>query len=517
MKQYLGVEFGSTRIKAVLIDEKGTVLSGGSYEWENTLVDGYWSYALSEVWRGLQTAYSALSAMYAEKFGAPLDTLDGIGISAMMHGYLAFDAQYDQLVPFRTWRNTRSMQAADELSRELDVTMPQRWCAAHYYQAVLNGESHVRDVAHLHTLSSYVHYMLTGNNVVGIGDASGMFPIADGDYDRARIEKYDRLLARHGVRKDMYALLPSVLPAGENAGTLTAAGARLLDVSGRLQAGIPFCPPEGDMGTGMIATNSVRARTANVSSGTSVNLTVILERPLKNRYREIDEIAAPDGSPAALVHANNCTNEINAWVRLFAEVAELCGAQADRGALFTKLFEKSRESGDDCGKLVGYNFLAGEPLAGTETGAPLVLRAPDGQLDLADFMQMQIYSAVSVLALGMDILYGEGVGIDSVTAHGGFYKTEFVGQNATAAVLNAPVTVMKNAGEGGAWGIALLALYAGQKKGTLAEFLDTVFRNTEKVTVTASEAEMRKCAAYLARYKQNLPAAQAAARSVMDR
>lgn len=504
MKKYLGLEFGSTRIKAVLIDEKGSVLCGGSYEWKNALVDGWWSYDLAEVKKGMQSSYSELSKAYKTKYSETLSQIDAIGISAMMHGYLALDESGNLLVPFRTWRNTRTQAAAEELSKALAFNMPQRWSATHYYQAVLNNEKNIHCVAHLHTLSSYVHYLLTGRNVIGANDASGMFPLSGSDYDKARIQKYNALLQNHGIDKDLYKLLPRVMLAGENAGTLTEKGAKLLDVSGVLQAGAVLCPPEGDMGTGMICTNAVAQRTANVSSGTAANLTVILEKPLKKNYPEIDIIATPDGYAAALVHTNNCTTEINEWVSLFFEVATLCGLDINKGELFAKLFNKSLESDESVGKLVGYNYLAGEPLAKTGNGAPLIVRSQDGKLNLANFMQMQIYSANAAIALGMDILYDEGVKIDSVTAHGGFYKTEFVGQNALSATLDAPVTVMKNAGEGGAWGIALLALYATHNEKTLEEFLHDVFRNVEKTTVNATDDEKKKFATFMRGYKANL-------------
>ena len=504
MKKYLGIEFGSTRIKAVLIDERGSVLCSGGYEWENSLVDGWWSYDLAEVIKGMQSSYAELSKEYKAKYNESLIQIDAIGISAMMHGYLALDGQDNLLAPFRTWRNTRTQEAAKELSAALKFNMPQRWSATHYYQAVLSGEKHANSVAHLHTLSSYVHYLLTGKNVVGANDASGMFPLLEGDYDKARIQKYNALLKAQGIDKDIYKLLPKVMLAGENAGILTKQGAKLLDPSGNLQAGVVCCPPEGDMATGMVCTNAVAQRTANVSSGTSTNMTVILEKPLKKYYPEIDIIATPDGYAAALLHTNNCTTEINEWVSLFSEVATLCGADINKGELFTKLFNKSLECDERVGKLVGYNYLAGEPLAKTGNGAPLIVRSPDGELNLANFMQMQIYSANAAIALGMDILRGENVNIDSVTAHGGFYKTEFVGQNALSATLDAPVTVVKNAGEGGAWGIALLALYAANKKSLLAEFLQDIFRNVEKATVMATDEEKKKFAAFMQGYKANL-------------
>lgn len=503
-KLYLGVELGSTRIKSVLIDAAGTVLCGGAHEWENRLENGLWTYTLDDVWNGLRHSYTDLREAYEKKYGKKLETLRGIGISAMMHGYLAFDAQDNLLVPFRTWRNTNTAEAAAELSEKLYFNIPQRWSGAHFYQAVLNKEAHVPHVTHLNTLAGYVHYKLTGKRVLGVGDASGMFPIEKNDYDRTRIAKYNALLAEHGVEKDLYALLPKVLLAGEDAGTLTEEGARLLDESGTLQAGAPLCPPEGDAGTGMVATNAVKVRTGNVSAGTSAFAMVVTEKPLERVYSEIDMVTTPDGFPVAMVHVNNFTNEINAWAGLFAEAIELAGGKADKGTLFEKLFRLSLSSDVDCGGFVGYNFLSGEPIAGVETGSPLLFRSPDGKPNLAGFMQMQIYSALGALAMGMEILEKENVRVEEMCGHGGFFKTDFVGANAMSAAVGAPVTVMKNAGEGGAWGIALLALYAAEKKGTLAEFLGKIFGGTKKTTVTASADEKKKFAAFMQKYKANL-------------
>lgn len=491
----LGIELGSTRIKAVLCDEKGEVLSQGSYEWENSLVDGLWSYSLDEAKKGLQASYKEL----VKNFGKPITNLDAIGISAMMHGYLALDKNDKLLAPFRTWRNTNTEKAARELSELFKFNVPMRWSVSQYYQSFLDKLEHVKDVAFLTTLAGYVHYMLTGKKVIGADDASGMFPLNGNDYDKTMLEKFNALIG-----KDFKKLLPEVLVAGENAGTLTEEGAKYLDPTETLKAGAVLCPPEGDMGTGMVCANAVKPRTGQVSSGTSANLTVILEKPLKNYYPEIDIVATPDGKPAALVHTNNCTTEINEWVNLFAEVVELCGAKISKGELFTKLFNKSLESDSKTGGLTGYNYLAGEPLAHTTSGAPLILRNPNGKLNLANFMQMQIYSAISALSLGMDILEKENVKIESVTAHGGYYKTDFIGQNATSAVLNAPVTVMENAGEGGAWGIALLAGYALNNALSLPEYLNKIFADTKKKTVAADAKEKAKCKTFLERYKKYL-------------
>lgn len=515
MKTYLGIEFGSTRIKAVLIDDKGNVICSGGYEWENKLTDGLWSYDLIDVITGMQASYAELNKEYAAKYKKNISKLDGIGISAMMHGYLAFDEDYNLLTPFRTWRNTNTAAAAEELSELLYFNMPQRWSGSHYYQAVLNKETHAQSIAHLHTLASFVHYVLTGKNVIGVGDASGMFPISGNDYDKDRIVKYNALLKKHGIEKDLYELLPKVLLAGDDAGTLTKVGAMLLDPSGNLQEGAPLCPPEGDAGTGMVATNAVKECTGNVSAGTSAFTMVVLKESLKNVYREIDVVTTPAGKPVAMVHVNNCTSEINAWASMFAEVISLAGGSISKGELFTKLFNISRESDDDTGGFTGYNFLSGEPIAGTECGVPLVMRESDGKATLANFMQMQIYSALAALRMGMEILEKENVQVERMCGHGGFFKTEFIGQNAMSAAVNAPVTVMKNAGEGGAWGIALLALYAAsvKNKGTLEEFLDGIFSNSEKSTVSASQEEKEKFAKFMRRYKQNLMIEQAAARS----
>lgn len=494
-KLILGIELGSTRIKAVLCNEDGATLSQGSYDWENSLVDGLWSYSLDEAITGLQTSYKQL----IKNYGKPITKLDAIGISGMMHGYLALDKDDKLLAPFRTWRNTNTEKAAKELTKLFEFNVPMRWSVSQYYQSFSDKLKHVKDVVFLTTLAGYVHYKLTGKKVIGANDASGMFPLDGNDYDGKMLAKFNALIG-----KDFKKLLPKVLLAGENAGTLTKEGALLLDPTGTLKAGAILCPPEGDMGTGMICTNAVASKTANVSSGTSANMTVILEKPLKNYYKQIDIISTSDGKPAALIHTNNCTTEINEWVNLFAEVAELCGAKTDRGELFTKLFNKSLESDGKTGGLTGYNYLAGEPLADTTSGAPLILRSPDGKLNLSNFMQMQIYAAVSAISFGMDILEKENVKIDSVTAHGGFYKTHFIGQNATSAVLGAPVTVMENAGEGGAWGIALLAGYALNNALSLPEYLNKIFADAKKKTVTADDKEKAKCRTFLERYKKNL-------------
>ena len=514
MKKILGIELGSTRIKAVLCDGTGKVVASGIYEWENILVDGLWSYPIEQAFEGLAESYAALAADYKSKFGEDLTELDAVGISAMMHGYLAFDKDDNLLAPFRTWRNTNTAEASATLSKMLNFHIPMRWSVSQYYKSVTDKLAHVEKIAHLNTLSGYVHYMLSGERVLGVNDASGMFPIKDGEYDKDKLEIFNAHLASLGIKTKFETLLPRILLAGDCAGHLTDEGARLLDKSGKLRSGALMCPPEGDMGTGMIATSSVMPKTANVSAGTSVNLCVVLERPLKKYYPEVDIVMTPDGHDVAMLHANNCTNEINEWVSLFSEVLELFGADVPRGELFTKLFKKSLESDDDVGQNVGYNFLAGEPVAGTEDGMLMTLRTPEGKLTLANFMQMQIYSAIAALSLGMDILDGENIKIASVMAHGGFYKTDFVGQNATSALLGAPVTVMKTAGEGGAWGVALLALFALEKGRDLSAFLNKIFKSTEKTTINATDAEKAKLDRYMALYKAGLKAEKIASEDV---
>ena len=504
MKKILGIELGSTRIKSVLIDEKGNVLSKGEYVWENSLVDGLWSYSLEEAGNGLSTSFLELANDFKNKYGEELTEVDAIGISGMMHGYLAFDKNDDLLAPFRTWRNTNTAEASEILTENFGFHIPMRWSVSQYYQSVLSKMDHVKNVAHLTTLAGYIHYCLTGRRVLGIDDASGMFPVKGNEYDPDMMAKFNSLLKQHGIDGDFGKLLPEIIPADKTAGFLTEKGAKFLDPRGLLKSGAPVCPPEGDMGTGMVATNSVTKRTANISAGTSINIAVVLEKPLERYYNEIDVIAVPGGETAALIHANNCTSEINEWISVFKEVISLFGEAPSNGEIYTKLFKKSMESDFDIGGLTGYNFLAGEPLAGTSVGLPLVARRADGKLSLANFMQMQIYSAIAALSLGMDILGNENVKIDGITAHGGFYKTDFVGQNATSAVFSAPVTVMENAGEGGAWGMALLALYSVFGRNSLSEFLAELFADTKKSTVTASGEEIEKYGRFLKLYRAGL-------------
>ena len=504
MKKILGIELGSTRIKSVLIDENASIVAQGSYEWENTLVNGLWSYSLEDTEKGLRESFAELALDYKMKFQDELTEIDAIGISAMMHGYLAFDKNDKLLVPFRTWRNTNTEAASDELTRLFEFNVPMRWSVSHYYQAVIDGEEHVNDVAFLTTLAGYVHYRLTGKRVIGIGDASGMFPINDCDYDGKMLEKFHALLAKKGVKTPFKDILPTVLLAGESAGTLTEEGAKWLDPTGKLKAGCILCPPEGDAGTGMVATNSITPRTANVSAGTSAFLMAVLEKNLDSYYREIDVVTTPGGAPVAMVHVNNFTSEMTAWANLFEEVIAIAGAKMSRGALFDALYARSLEADEASGGMMGYNFLAGEPIAGVANGVPMIARDPATKLTLANFMKMHIYSALGSLAMGCEILKKENVQLDSVCGHGGFFKAPFVGQSAMSAAVGSPVTVMKNAGEGGAWGIALLALCACLGEKDLEKFLDGVFAEAESSTVEADEAEKASFAEFMEKYKKGL-------------
>ncbi len=509
MTKVLAIEFGSTRIKSVLVDENAVVLAQGAYEWENSLVDGLWSYPLEEVEKGIRASYSRLVQNYGQK----ITSLDGIGVSAMMHGYLAFDENDNLLAPFRTWRNTNAELQAKELTELLSFHIPTRWTVSQYYYSVQKGMEHVNKIAHLNTLAGYVHYRLTGEKVLGINDASGIFPVYGNDYDDEMLQKFNALLKSKGLDVDFKSLLPKVKVAGERAGVLSEEGAKWLDESGNLLPGALLCPPEGYMGTVMVATGSSAPYSANISSGTSVNLTVVLEKPMNDYYEEIDVQATPDGNTAIVVHANNCTTEINEWVSTFGEVLKLFDVEVNKGEIFEKLFMHSLNSDENVGQIVSYNYLASEPIAGVNKGTPFVMRAPEGEMNLANFMQSQIYSAVATMALGMEVLKKENVRIDNVLAHGGFYKTNFIGQNATSAVLDAPVSVMQTASEGGAWGMARLTLYMLKGEGTLAQFLDKIFAKMQKTTVMADENEKKKWAKFFALYRSGLATAKKAGKT----
>ena len=495
MNTFLGIELGSTRIKAMTIDEAFQTVSAGSYTWAASYENGVWTYPLEEVWTGLKTALSNLNRR---------ESIAAMGISAMMHGYLAFDRDWNLLVPFRTWQNTSTGPAATELTELFGFNIPQRWSVAHLYQAILNGEEHVSQIAHITTLAGYVHHMLTGVNAVGIGEASGMFPIDSSrlDYDTTMLKKLNALIAERELPWKLSDLFPRVLTAGQNAGCLTESGAALLD--GLLPPGIPFAPAEGDAGTGMVATNAVAPRTGNVSAGTSIFSMVVLERPLRAVHQEIDLVATPTGKPAAMVHCNNCTNDTTAWVGILNETARLFGVAPSTDELYTKLYKKSLEGDADCGGMLVCNYLAGEGVTHMDAGRPLVLRYPSSRFTLANFFPAQLYATMSTLKIGMDILARENVGIDSLMGHGGLFKTPGVGQRYMAAACNAPVTCMETAGEGGAYGMSLLAAYMSGKQGeeTLEEFLNTrVFSSVPRTTLEPDAKDAAEFDRYIRRYE----------------
>ena len=501
----LGIELGSTRIKAVLIDERFIPVASGDFEWENQLVDGIWTYSSDMIHKGLQTCFANLKADVKEKFGQTLTTVGAIGISAMMHGYLPFDKDGSQLAEFRTWRNTITGEAAEKLTDLFGFNIPQRWSIAHLYQAMLNKEDHVGDIAFLTTLAGYIHWRLSGSKVMGVGEASGMFPIDSSvcDYDQTMIDKFKDLT---GV--NLRDILPKVVPAGADAGVLTEEGALFLDPEGDLKAGIPLAPCEGDAGTGMVATNSVRVRTGNVSAGTSDFAMIVTDHPL-GVHREIDMVTTPDGSPVAMVHCNNCTSDINAWVNLFGEFASLMGIDVSKGELFTKLFTVAAEGDADCGGLMSYNYFSGEGVTDLDSGRPVFARRQNCSFTLANFMRTHLYSALATLKIGMDILQREEqVAIDKLLGHGGFFKTPVIGQKILSAAVNAPVSVMETAGEGGPYGMALLGAYLINKDEgmTLPDFLDyKVFAGASCSTVMADRNEIEGFAKFLRDYCKALP------------
>jgi sugar (pentulose or hexulose) kinase len=515
-KACLGIEFGSTRIKAQLIGPDYGAIASGSHEWENRLENGLWTYRLEDVWNGLQDSYKNLAVDVREKYGADLTKLSAVGISAMMHGYLPFDKEGSLLAPFRTWRNTTTEEAARLLTEKFNFNIPQRWSIAHLYQAMLNGEKHVENIALLTTLAGYVHWQLTGENVLGVGDASGMFPIdsATGDYNAQMRADFNRLVSDRGLNWRLEDILPKALTAGEAAGTLTEAGARLLDPSGQLQAGCMLCPPEGDAGTGMVATNSVAARTGNISAGTSIFAMAVLEKELSSVHTEIDMVTTPTGKPVAMAHCNNCTGDLDAWVRLFAEFGGLLGVKADKSDLYNVLYNQALKGDADCGGLLSYNYFSGEPVTGFEEGRPLFVRAPDSRFTLANFARCLLYSAMATLKIGMDILTRqENVRLEQMMGHGGLFKVPGVGQRLMAAALNVPVAVMASAGEGGAWGIALLAAYRAEKKDgeTLEQFLENrVFAGKQGQRTEPDAADLKGFEAYMKRYSDGLSVQRAA-------
>lgn len=515
-KAILGIELGSTRIKAVLIDQENKPIAQGSHTWENQLVDGLWTYNIEAIWSGLQDCYADLRTNVKNLYGIEIETLAAIGVSAMMHGYMPFNKKEEILVPFRTWRNTNTGRAAAALSELFVYNIPLRWSISHLYQAILDNEAHVNDIDFLTTLAGYVHWQITGEKVLGIGDASGMLPIdpTTHNYSAEMVAKFDKLIATKEYSWKLEDILPKVLSAGENAGVLTPEGSKKLDASGHLKAGIPVCPPEGDAGTGMVATNAVKQRTGNVSAGTSSFSMIVLEKDLSKPYEMIDMVTTPDGSLVAMVHCNNCTSDLNAWVNLFKEYQELLGIPVNMDEIYSKLYNIALTGDADCGGLLSYNYISGEPVTGFADGRPLFVRSANDKFNLANFMRTHLYASVGVLKIGNDILFNEEkIKVDRITGHGGLFRTKGVGQRILAAAINSPISVMETAGEGGAWGIALLGSYLvnNEKKQSLADFLDeSVFVGDAGIEVSPTPEDVAGFNTYIENYKAGLPIEEAA-------
>jgi len=516
-KTSLGIELGSTRIKAVLIDENFETIASGSYEWENLLEDGFWTYNLLDIITGLQSAYREMKQEVERSYGITIRTVGSIGVSAMMHGYMAFDKTGELLVPFRTWRNATTSAAAKELTEHFQFNIPERWSIAHLYQAIINQEKHLPRIDYMTTLAGYIHWLLTGSKALGIGDASGMFPIDERtqNYCEDMMKQFDELISYKGYPWQLSDILPAVHTSGEQAGTLTAIGASILDQSKNLQPGIPFCPPEGDAGTGMVATNSVRKRTGNVSVGTSVFAMIVLDKKLSNVYPEIDLVTTPNGSPVGMVHANNCSSDLNAWLGLFREFSEAMGQKVESDKLFEVMLNKALEADPDGGGLLSYGYFSGENITGVESGRPLFVRSAKSNFNLANFMRTHLFTAFGALKIGMDLLVKEeNVKIHSILAHGGLFKTPVVGQKIMAAAINTPVSVMDTAGEGGAWGMAILSSYMLNKSEneSLEDFLDDkVFKEVTAQEIYPDELDVKGFEAFIKRYKKGLVIEKAAA------
>lgn len=515
-KAVLGIEFGSTRIKAVLVDDANKPIASGSHEWENQLKDGIWTYSIDMIWEGLQHAYKEMTEDVEKQYGVKVEKLAALGFSAMMHGYMAFGADDEILVPFRTWRNAITEEASEKLTKLFNYNIPQRWSIAHLYQAILNGEDHVKDIKFQTTLAGYIHWKLTGRKVLGVGEASGMFPIdiATGKFNQTMVDAFNKEVEGKGYPWKLLDIFPEVLTAGENAGELTAEGAKLLDPTGTLQAGCPLCPPEGDAGTGMVATNSVARRTGNVSAGTSVFSMVVLEKELSKVYPELDLVTTPSGDLVAMVHCNNCTSDLNAWVNIFKEFAEAFGVDVDMNKLFGTLYNKAMEGDVNGGNLLAYNYISGENITGMEEGRPLFVRTPNSKFNLANFMRVNLYTALGALKIGMDLLLKEeGVQVDKLLGHGGLFKTKGVGQQILADAMNTPISVMETAGEGGAWGIAVLASYMVQKAEgeSLGDYLNNkVFAGQEGSELAPNPEGVKGFDEFIEIYKAGLPIQRAA-------
>ncbi|WP_033580152.1 xylulokinase [Priestia aryabhattai] len=516
-KTSLGIELGSTRIKAVLINERFETIASGSYEWENLLEDSFWTYKLLDIITGLQSAYREMKQEVERSYGITIRTVGSIGVSAMMHGYMAFDKTGELLVPFRTWRNATTSEAAKELTEHFNFNIPERWSVAHLYQAIINQEKHLPRIHYITTLAGYIHWLLTGSKALGIGDASGMFSIDERtqNYSEAMMKQFDELISYKGYPWQLSDILPAVHTSGEQAGTLTAIGASILDQSKNLQPGIPFCPPEGDAGTGMVATNSVRKRTGNVSVGTSVFAMIVLDKKLSKVYPEIDLVTTPNGSPVAMVHANNCSSDLNAWLGLFREFSEAMGQKVESDKLFQVMLNKALEADPDGGGLLSYGYFSGENITGVESGRPLFVRSAKSNFNLANFMRTHLFTAFGALKIGMDLLVKEeNVKIHSILAHGGLFKTPVVGQKMMAAAINTPVSVMDTAGEGGAWGMAILSSYMLNKSEneSLEDFLDDkVFKEVTAQEIYPDELDVKGFEAFIKRYKKGLVIEKAAA------
>lgn len=515
-KAVLGIEFGSTRIKAVLVDDANKPIASGSHEWENQLKDGIWTYSIDMIWEGLQHAYKEMTEDVEKQYGVKVEKLAALGFSAMMHGYMAFGADDEILVPFRTWRNAITEEASEKLTKLFNYNIPQRWSIAHLYQAILNGEDHVKNIKFQTTLAGYIHWKLTGRKVLGVGEASGMFPIdiATGKFNQTMVDAFNKEVEGKGYPWKLLDIFPEVLTAGENAGELTAEGAKLLDPTGTLQAGCPLCPPEGDAGTGMVATNSVARRTGNVSAGTSVFSMVVLEKELSKVYPELDLVTTPSGDLVAMVHCNNCTSDLNAWVNIFKEFAEAFGVDVDMNKLFGTLYNKAMEGDVNGGNLLAYNYISGENITGMEEGRPLFVRTPNSKFNLANFMRVNLYTALGALKIGMDLLLKEeGVQVDKLLGHGGLFKTKGVGQQILADAMNTPISVMETAGEGGAWGIAVLASYMVQKAEgeSLGDYLNNkVFAGQEGSELAPDPEGVKGFDEFIEIYKAGLPIQRAA-------
>lgn len=515
-KTALGIEFGSTRIKAVLAGEDNVPVALGKYEWENQLVNNIWTYSMDAIMSGMQACYSDLVKDVKEKYQTELTQVGALGISAMMHGYMAFDSKGELLVPFRTWRNTITEEASEKLTELFSYHIPQRWSIAHLYQAILNGEEHVGQISYLTTLAGFIHWKLTGQKAMGVGEASGMFPIDINtkDFDEGMVQKFDALVQDKQLGWKLRDIMPNVMVAGECAGTLTEEGAKLLDASGMLQAGVKVCPPEGDAGTGMTATNSVAVRTGNISAGTSVFAMIVLEKELSKVYNELDMVTTPDGNLVAMVHCNNCTSDINAWVKLFDEFAKSIGVTLETEELFSVLFKKALEGEPDCGGLLAYNYYSGEHITGFEEGRPLFVRTPDSKMNLANFMRVHLFTALGALKTGLDILiHQENVKVDAILGHGGFFTQKEVSQKIVAAAMHTPVSVMNTASEGGAWGIALLASYMNTKKEgeSLESFLkDRVFAKSQGSEIAPKKEDVEGFNVFIERYLKGLSIERAA-------